>query len=417
MSAQGNIFLGGEFTSIDGVARSRIGRIVGSTTGNQLDTSFAPNFPIDPSAHQINAFGIEATPQGTKIMIAGELQRDIEGGKAGPWMARTLADGSLDTTFDAIKLFVQGQDSEVLAMVLQPADQKIIIGGIFTQLLKDGAPQSHHAVARLTMDGVVDTSFGDPIADNQFPGQVYSLALQQNGMIVAGGNFKSPFTGVSNIMRLTITGTLDPNFARVQFAGHGDTVSAVVVQPADGKIIIGGDFMTINGTQRLRIARLNSDGTLDMDFGGSTWGANNTVNTIALQADGKIVIGGDFTQVSGQSCGGVVRLNSNGSLDMCFGLGSGAVSGLNHGYVYSLLNTGSYLLVGGMFDHFNGLPCQNFVRLNSDGSVDCSFSTATGANLKVNTFAPNSTGVFIGGSFTSINGVSRPDGVARLVNE
>src|SRR5437660_193868 len=90
-----------------------------------------------------------------------------------------------------------------------------------------------------------------------------------------------------------------------------DAVEVVVVQP-DGKILIGGGFTSVLGVTRNHIARLNPDGTLDTAFNPN---ANSTVISIAVQADGKILAGGTFTSIGGQTRNNIVRLNSDGTLD------------------------------------------------------------------------------------------------------
>src|SRR5438309_1203319 len=92
------------------------------------------------------------------------------------------------------------------------------------------------------------------------------------------------------------------------------SVYATAVQ-ADGKILAGGQFTSIGGQTRNRIARLNPDGTLDTAFDPN---ANAPVNAIAVQADGKILVGGDFTNIGGQTRNRIARLNSDGTLDTTF---------------------------------------------------------------------------------------------------
>ncbi len=99
-------------------------------------------------------------------------------------------------------------------------------------------------------------------------------------------------------------GDVDPTFTAG--AGANSTVFAVAVQP-DGKVVIGGSFTQVNGVTRTRIARLNADGTLDTTFDTSV-GANNGVSAVAVQSDGKVIIGGDFTTVNNTSRLGIARL-------------------------------------------------------------------------------------------------------------
>ncbi len=91
-------------------------------------------------------------------------------------------------------------------------------------------------------------------------------------------------------------------------------VYSVAVQ-ADGKILLGGDFTTVGGTPRNHIARLNADGTLDTGFNPN---ANGDVYSVAVQADGKILLGGNFTTVGGTARNHIARLNADGTLDTGF---------------------------------------------------------------------------------------------------
>jgi uncharacterized delta-60 repeat protein len=87
-------------------------------------------------------------------------------------------------------------------------------------------------------------------------------------------------------------------------------------------VLLGGSFTTIAGVSRNRIARLNSDGSLDTTFESSS-GPNLQVNTLALQSDGKVLVGGQFTSINGVSRNRIARLNSDGSLDTGFDPGTG----------------------------------------------------------------------------------------------
>ena len=137
-----------------------------------------------------------------------------------------------------------------------------------------------------------------------------------------GGSF-SAFDGVTSgaLARLNNDGTLDADFsANVGSGGSYQSevtsgvyesrysVTTVAPQP-DGKILVGGAFTSFNGTTINRIARLNSDGTLDTAFITNTGtGANNDVIEIAIQPDGKIVVGGYFTGFGGYPANRIARL-------------------------------------------------------------------------------------------------------------
>jgi uncharacterized delta-60 repeat protein len=111
-------------------------------------------------------------------------------------------------------------------------------------------------------------------------------------------------------------GEVDLSFQEAPLIGQGAYVNRIAVQ-ADGKILIAGNFTTLDGVGRTAIARLNADGTLDTAFTTST-NAGSSVYAIALQADGDILIGGSFTAVNGISRRGIARLNADGTLDTTF---------------------------------------------------------------------------------------------------
>src|SRR6185436_9552567 len=117
----------------------------------------------------------------------------------------------------------------------------------------------------------------------------------------------------------------------------------------DGKTVIGGFFTGVNGTARNGIARLNSDGTNDASFLATAAGVNNSVFSVAIQSDGRVLIGGLFTNVNGTERNGAARLNPDGNLDMSFlAAGSGANAPL---YSIALQSDGK-MVIGGAFTNF-----------------------------------------------------------------
>ena len=232
-----------------------------------------------------------------------------------------------------------------------------------------------------------------------------SVAVQSDGKVLISGSF-STYNGTSRgyVARLNSDGSLDTGFLATG-AGLNSGVSSIAVQ-SDGKVLIGGAFTAYNGTSRGRVARLNSDGSLDTGFLATGAGSDSSVYSVAVQSDGKVLIGGAFTAYNGTSRGRVARLNSDGSLDTSF-LATGA--GAN-GNVYSIaLQSDGKVLIGGDFSTYNGTSRGYVARLNSDGSLDTSFlATGAGADISVNAVAMQSDGkILIGGWFTTYNGASR----------
>ncbi|NBV23529.1 MAG: hypothetical protein EBS05_16620, partial [Proteobacteria bacterium] len=259
-------------------------------------------------------------------------------------------------------------------------------------------------------DGPGGVEFGfDP--GPGFDSSVYAVVQQTNGQLVAAGRFTA-FNGTSRarLARLNIDGSLDASFN--QGLGPDNSVNALALLP-DGRVVIAGDFTSVGGSLRSRVARLLADGTLDTSFSVGT-GANNSVNTLALQPDGKTLIGGNFTNFNGTARGRIARLNTSGSLDTSFAPGTGA-NGIVFGIaVYPPGTNSGKVLVVGSFTTFNGVTVNRLVRLNADGSQDTTFNPGTGANSTVATVSLQPDGkILVGGLFSSINGVSRSR-LARL---
>ena len=202
-------------------------------------------------------------------------------------------------------------------------------------------------------------------------------------------------------------GSNDPTF-NPGTSANGD-VSTTAIQ-ADGKIIIGGDFTTYGGVNRTRIARLNTDGTLDATFNPGT-GADAIVYTSAVQSNGKIIIGGDFSNYNGTGQKYIARLNTDGTLDGTFAIGTGTT-----GTIWTtLIQSNGKIIIGGNFTSYNGTARNNIARLNTDGTIDATFNPGSGANSYIRSVSVQSDGkIIIGGAFTLYNTVVR-NYVARLL--
>lgn len=278
-------------------------------------------------------------------------------------------------------------------------DGKILIGGYFTTY--NGTARNY--IARLNLDGSLDTTFNPGSGANNW---VESISIQNDGKIILGGNFLS-YNGTARkgIVRLNSNGSLDSTFN----PGTGaDWVYSTSIQN-DGKIIIGGRFHTYNGVARKFVARINSNGSLDNSFNPGI-GADAFVASTAIQNDGKIIIGGAFNTFNGLSRNYLTRLNSDGSIDTTFTIGWGL-----DGYVYSIaIQSDEKIIIGGGFLTYNLTPRKFIARLNTDGSLDNSFNPGTGASALIYSASIQTDGkIIIGGNFQSYNGTTRKR-IARL---
>ena len=168
-----------------------------------------------------------------------------------------------------------------------------------------------------------DTGFGQGVG--ALSGIVMATAAQADGRILLGGLFPAYNNwGSGWISRANADGSRDTSFNPSDQGPNGH-VYAVALQD-DGKILVGGYFTWCGSPDQacLRIARLNSDGTLDSDFTGSVGGGATQVNTIVVQQDGKILVGGSFQYLGGQPRYGIGRMLSNGAIDATFNPGSAA---------------------------------------------------------------------------------------------
>jgi len=260
--------------------------------------------------------------------------------------------------------------------------------------------------------GGLDLSFnpGTGAVGGSYP--VYSISIQNDGKIIIGGDL-TVYDGNPNlkrVARIEANGSFDATFDST--TGVNNLVYTTTIQD-DGQIVMGGMFTTYNVTSRNRIARLNTDGTLDTTFAPGT-GASSHVRTIAIQDDGQILIGGYFTIYDGTARSHIARLNTDGTLDLTFNPGSGADGEVN---CIAIQNDGQ-ILIGGDFTTYNGISRNGFARLNTDGSLDTDFDIGTGVTGNTATvwsIVIQSNGrILIGGSFTTYNGTSRV-GIARIL--
>ena len=274
------------------------------------------------------------------------------------------------------------------------ADGKILAGGYFNGANSIGG-QARNRIARLDATTGLADSF-DPNANNI----VRSIAVQADGKILVGGFFSGANIGGQPrnfIARLDpITGLADsfnPN--------PNSTVFAIAVQ-ADGKILAGGDFTTLapNGgaaVTRNRIARLETDGTLDRTLNLGAIG--NFVLATAVQPDGKILVGGTFTTVLGVARNNIARLNSDGTLDTAF-------NPTANGSVLSIVAQpdGKILAGGGFTASIGGQTRNHIARLDPTTGLADSFNP--NANDFVNSIAVQADGkILVGGFFAGANSI------------
>ncbi len=340
--------------------------------------------------------------------------------------------GSLDFSFSTEFDF---QNGFISATSVQPDGKIIIAGSIQNPFSVNEFPH----ILRLNRDGKVDLGYKIGKGFNQ---TIYSLAFQKDGKLLVGGRFTKFNNQVRYcIARLNIDGSLDttfnpPNvsyaassiiitedqrifaikdFSSIQlYSPNGNrvnyftpsqitnTINSISLQP-DGKLIIGGNFTKINNSNFKCIARINLNGTLD-----TTFNANNKLNLngniykIKLQDDGKILLGGLFKSNQNPNVSNLVRLNANGSLDTTFMLGMTFPK--DAGFINAIyIQKDGKIMVGGGFRGFNKFNnINNLLRLNIDGSLDTTFKVGDGFdNFVIDFGLQNEDKLIVVGDFNS----------------
>jgi len=247
--------------------------------------------------------------------------------------------------------------------------------------------------------GSIDSTFmvGSGFGPGSWGGRCEVVVQQPDGKLLVGGWFTEfDSTTIVRLARLHPNGTLDASFQTGDgITGVSAYVRAIALQ-TDGKILVGGNFLEFDGTNRHRLVRLNSDGSLDNSFDIGT-GFNSDVNSIVIQPDGKILVAGIFTKYDWLNSGGVdvnyiARLNSDGSLDNSFSVGSIELSTSGQIRVNRLLlQPDGKVLAAGQFTGIAGTERRLVLRLNSDGSLDTGFGEDA-----YSPFLPNSITGFYG---------------------
>jgi uncharacterized delta-60 repeat protein len=299
---------------------------------------------------------------------------------------------------DASFVPAPGTNDAVNAVIPQP-DGKVIVAGRFTQANNVG----RNRIARFNFNGSLDTTF-DP--GTGADGEITAAVLQPDGRIVVAGRFTS-FNGFTHngICRLNANGSVDQTFGLGN--GINNPAALALALQRDGRIIVGGQFSQIDLTQRFNLARLNTNGSVDLSFDPLN-GPSGDVNAIVIQPDGAIIIGGTFIGYNGFARGGIARVLANGVLDPSFdsGVGTG-------GNVFALaLQHNGQIVLGGRFVQYAGINRTFIARVFSNGSLDLGFNPMPDDWVQSLAVEPDDR-ILVGGFFTVINGVGRSR-IARL---
>ena len=419
----GKFWVAGDFSTYNDITRRKVALI-------NPDGSLDESFPGTQIVSAVNVQDFEAFPDG-KMIIGYHNQSSID----------TLLLYNPDGTVDVSNRLIASRGGRVNHITQLP-DGKILMVGQF----KYANGTARWSVARLNLDGTLDTSFtpslpnwynvnkvavqpdgnlmfvieGSPGTFRMHPNgahdpsffafQISTLNLKDitilpdGKMLVCGGNASD-----ARVYRLQVNGPNDGSFINLVFNGM---TNRMIVLP-DGKILVAGTFTQVGTTPRGRIARLNADGTLDNTFN-PAGGANGEITDMQLLADGKIMIGGAFTEINGNANQNrVARLNADGSLDTSFA--QNLV--VNNTVTSVAVQADGKVIVGGNFSQVGGGAKLGLAKFNANGSLDSSFSPYVNFPASVSEVYLQTDGkILVGGQFTKMNGQSHVR-IARLFNE
>jgi len=314
---------------------------------------------------------------------------------------RLNADGSRDDSFSIGSWFdyaITTRDPNISFLIQD--DGKIMVWWNFLTYNSDTA---NHIIV-LHMDWTKYSS-SDPW--DGFDRPVDIVMTQNDGKILAGGAFTSyKSISANRIIRLNVDGSRDNSFSIGSW--FNGTVNNIAVQ-GDGKILAGGAFTSYKSISANHIIRLNADGSIDSSFHIWSW-FNGTVNNIAVQGDGKILAGGEFTGYTWISTNRIIRLNTDWTIDNSFAIWNGFDDNVH----VILLQWDGKLLVWWIFSSYKAVAANKILRLNSDGSRDTWFNNVIFWNRTIDYYDILSLGlqnngkIIVGGyTESSTNGIIR----------
>ena len=353
LDLNGKTLLSGTFTTIDGNTMYYFTRISSNGT---VDTTFNSNLGTGYNVNTIHT-GVLSTDD---IIVSGAST--VFNGTTIPYLSKLSDTGTLNTTFNTN--LGTGFNGVTNAISVDTND-KIIVS--FTNTTFKGNTRRY--IVRLNANGTEDTSFYSNLGTgyNQQPTEI---KLQSDGKILTGGAFNLLNGNTRNYLtRLNSSGTEDTSFYTNLGTAFNSGVTAIGIQ-SDGKILIGGYFTSFKGNTRNKLVRLNSSGTEDTAFYSNLGtGFNGYPRMFIVQSSGRIIVGGNFTDVNGTTVGGLVALYSTGGIDTTFMTNFG--SGINSGNIEGMAeqSDGSIIMSGNFYGMDGIYPSINFIyKINSDGT-------------------------------------------------
>jgi len=403
----------------------------------EVDAGFGPVF--SKTLAYSSQMGMTAQTDGKALIWGANFAVD---GVAKGQIARLNTDGSVDNTFGYCGCLLDS----ISSIMLQP-DGKLLVGGTGTNLLAK--------IVRLNTDGSQDGTFNSVFSGSSFQySSAEVLAIQSDGKVLAsaaGGLGMGYHAGY--VSRLNSDGSTDDGFAKIYYdSGRliNGYLRSIALAPSNKVYVAVTTYSGPSSSSALK--RYNSDGTVDSVWETATFAVSGSslgtdIQTLALQGDESLLVGGRFDTVNGIANRDISRLLPAGNVDLTFTAPTlpaavGYVTVLPGGK--SLVKAGGKLFrleangsIDGTFVHpasitlvankwtidqlgrilFLGQSDQSvyrYYRLNPNGDIDASFAPNVTVFGQAEVLARQSDGkIIVAGSFTQVNGLARTS-IARL---
>lgn len=329
-----------------------------------------------------------------------------------PTITKINSDGSLNTSFDA---------GVFNASVYNCASIVEYNSGIYaagTNLTGTGIAGGSAGLMVLNkFTGVSSGTQTNNAAGGAGPNICSSIQLDSiNNAIYLGGVWAATYQNhpISGLLKINI----DTKAPVTQFVGGFNTTAVNAIRlDASGDIYAVGGFTTYKGTSANRIVKINkTDGSIDTSFNYGTGFSGGDVNDIRIDANGRLLVAGNFTSYNGTSINRIVRLTTSGTIDSTFNAGTGFNLQVRRMQINPVRP--SAIMAVGDFTSYNGTTANRIVRLTSSGTIDSNFSTGTGFNASVTDvgFTTGESLIVVGNSFTTYNGFTTPASICRLTS-
>jgi uncharacterized delta-60 repeat protein len=402
----GDLYVGGVFNGYNGTESNRLIRL-NRNGGIEATYSEGNGFDDDDVVYSMSL----ATDGSGDLYIGGYVRSyNTQNTTSNNGLMRFNSDGTVDTTFNVDSGF--SNDVNIISPAADGSGD-LYVGGSFTSY--NGVASNR--LIRLNSDGSVDADFN--YQGSGFDHTVYNIrpATDDTGDLYVGGDFRT-YNGISisGLIRLNSDGTVDEAFNIGSGFLYDDVLSISPATDGSGDVYVGGKFMIFNGGYSNGLIRLNSDGTVDSSFNVGSGFGGDIVNSISLANDGSgdLYVGGSFSAYNGSDSNRLIRLNSDGTVDVAFNVGSGFSDDVQS--ISPATDGSGDLYVRGLFTNYNGASSNGLIRLNSDGTVDAAFDLGVGFNDSINCISVAADGsgkVYVGGEFTTYNGTAS-NGLIRL---